>query len=364
MQVDVGAYIADLLYEHDSVNIPGLGGLVANYKSATIDQVQGKIHPPSKDLNFNDNLVVNDGLLVNFIKEKHQLSYGDALRIVEEYVREIKEAIGKREIVVFPNVGRLYMDYEKNLQFLPDNTNFNTDVYGLPTVQFYPVIRSEQSVEEEFSSVNTPVGNIEEKGGLSIQISKWFQKYLPYIVGISFVIVGLGFYFMLSGELPESPGDNLRKVSDGDYKINVSPSKDEDEDGEEDVLGLDEDIESLTEEDDGEDLVRIIPDEEAEEPVAAETEVEKEAKVIDTEEPSSIPGKKVCKIVVGSFGSKANVDKLVEKIYEAGFEPYTEKAGSLTRVGVQLAYDEESETRSALRTIRRKFDKNAKIVEK
>lgn len=360
MQIDVGAYIADLLYEHDSVNIPGLGGLVANYKSATIDQVQGKIHPPSKDLNFNDNLVVNDGLLVNFIKEQHQLSYGDALRIVEEYVKEIKEAIGKREIVVFPNVGRLYMDYEKNLQFLPDNTNFNTDVYGLPTVQFYPVIRSEQSVEEEFSSINAPTGNIEEKGGLSIQISKWFQKYLPYIIGISFVIVALGFYFMLSGELPATPGDNLRKVSDADYKINVSPSKDDEE---EEAIGLDEDLESLTEEEE-EDLVRIIPDEEPEDVPTTEAKAEKEKRVINTEEPSSIPGKKVCKIVVGSFGSRSNVDKLVEKIYEAGFEPYTEKVNDLTRVGVQLAYDEDSETQSALRTIRKKFDKNAKIVEK
>ena len=361
MHIDVGSYIGELLYEHDSVNIPGLGGLMTNYKSASIDQVQGKIHPPAKDLNFNDNLVVNDGLLVNYIKEKHQLSYGDALKAVEEYVKGIKEAIAKREIVVFPNVGRLYMDYEKNLQFLPDNTNFNTDVYGLPTIQFYPVLRTDTKPTDKSNSINTPKGNLEDKGNLSIQISKWFQQNLPYIGGLSIVLVGLGIYFTLTRELPSLPGDNLHKVSDSDYKINVSPSKDED--GEE--IDLDEDLlgEDL---DEAEDLVAVIPDEDSDNTVEAgmqEKGIEEE-ETIDTEEATLSPDKKVAKIIVGSFGSRSNVRKLVQRIAEEGFEPYTEKKGNLTRVGIQLVYDEESEIKSAMRVIRKKFDDNAKIVEK
>lgn len=355
MQIDVGAAIAELLYEHDSVNIPGLGGLVAKYKSAAIDQVQGKIHPPSKDLNFNNNLVVNDGLLVNLIKEKHQLSYGDALKAVEEYVKGIKEAIAKREIVVFPNVGRLYMDYEKNLQFLPDNTNFNTDVYGLPTVQFYPVLRADQAKEKVATTTTAPIEDVLDKDDLTIQISKWFQKYLPYIGGLAMVLISLGLYFALSSDPSASPNDNLKKVSDADHKINVSPSKVEDiEDEAEPDPSLDEE---------SSDVVTLIPEDEDETDEGQPEKTKDSTPEINTEEPTSLPGAKVCKIVVGSFGSKRNVEKLVEKIFEAGFEPYTEKAGSLTRVGVQMTYDDASEPKAALRTIRKKFDENAKIVQ-
>ena len=118
MEIDVGTYIGDLLYQNEKVNIPGLGGFTADYKTAELDHVQGKIAPPSKSLNFNSNLVVNDGLLINYIKEKHELSLGEAQKAVEDYVSRVKEAIGRREIVVFPEVGRLYKDYEQKLQFL------------------------------------------------------------------------------------------------------------------------------------------------------------------------------------------------------------------------------------------------------
>lgn len=354
MQIDVGAYIAELLYENDVVNIPGLGGLVAKYKSATIDQVQGKLHPPSKDLGFNSNLVVNDGLLVNYVKEKNQLSYGDALKAVEEYVKSVKETIAKREIVVFPNVGRLYMDYEKNLQFLPDNNNFNTDVYGLPTVQFYPVMRTDKA-EATKNPVTSAKTNIQSKTILSTQISKWFQEYLPYIGGVSIILIGLGVYFTFFNESPEMP-NNIQKVPG--KKINVSPTLTEDED----ELALDD----LADDETDEAAIAVVPNDETDEveeiPDEAAEEDEPFGDEIDTEEATPAPGQKVAKIVVGSFGSESNVKKLIKKIYEMGYEPYTEKAGSLTRVGVQMAYDEESEARKALNEIRKKFDKNAKLV--
>ncbi|MCB0579438.1 MAG: hypothetical protein KDD10_09040, partial [Phaeodactylibacter sp.] len=99
MQIDIGSHIAALLYEHNSVNIPGLGGFVSSYKTATADQVQGELHPPSKGLNFNSNLVADDGLLAQHLQEKLGISLTDANELVENYVKEVKEAIGRREIV-------------------------------------------------------------------------------------------------------------------------------------------------------------------------------------------------------------------------------------------------------------------------
>ena len=75
MQIDIGAYIADLLFQNSAVNIPGLGGFTTRYKTASIDHVQGKIAPPAKEIGFNKNLVLDDGILVNYIKDRHQLTF-------------------------------------------------------------------------------------------------------------------------------------------------------------------------------------------------------------------------------------------------------------------------------------------------
>ena len=56
--------------------------------------------------------------------------------------------------------------------------------------------------------------------------------------------------------------------------------------------------------------------------------------------------------------------KLVQKIYEEGFEPYTDKRGKLTRVGIQMPYEDEDEIDEALKTIRKKFESKAKLLKK
>ena len=61
--MDIGQCIAELLYEQESVSLPGLGSFTSRYKPAAIDHVQGKLSPPTKEIEFNANLVLDDGLL-------------------------------------------------------------------------------------------------------------------------------------------------------------------------------------------------------------------------------------------------------------------------------------------------------------
>lgn len=338
MQVDVSAHIAELLYENESVAVPGLGGFVTNYKPAAIDQVQGKIHPPSKDLIFNKNLVGNDGLLVNYIKRKHDLPFSDAQTTVENYVAEIKEAIDRREIVLFPGIGRLYKDYENNLQFLPDNTNFNTESFGLPTVQFYPVVRS---AGKEAGAVSTDTkdrkSSFSTGGILSGRISRWFQKYLAFIAAVSVIIVGMGLYLLFSDKKP----DDGEMANLPTSRVNVSPSRVTAEDSipEDDDLAIE-----------GEDQW--------------ETEPEYPQDQLDTEGPTAPPSQKNCIIAIGTFADPDNVEKLVKRIYEEGFEPYIRETEKNTVVGVQMAYDDDAELDAALRTVQEKFDKRARVIKR
>ena len=333
MQIDVGTHIADLLYEHKSVNIPGLGGFVSNYKAATADQVQGEVFPPSKSLNFNSNLVADDGLLAQHLHEKLGVSLAEASQLVENFVQEKKEAVGRREIVVFPGVGRLYKDYEQNLQFLADTTNFNLDSYGLPTVRFYPIARS----AEPGSSVRPSNGQPKAAVGSAPPPSRtrFLNNGLAVAVSIAAILAIIIAYFLFFYK-PAGGNENAQRMPTS--RVNVSPSQAQGplaapsgpaEDGSED-----------TEEDSG-------PNEE-----------------FDTEGATPAPGQKYFVIGIGVFGNEKNVQRLIQRIYEAGYEPFTEPKDNLTRVGIQRAYSDESEVQAVLRDVRKRFSKDAKVLRK
>lgn len=321
MQIDVGACIAELLYEQQAVTIPGLGAFVTTYKPASIDQVEGKIAPPSKQVSFNRNLLIDDGLLVKQLREKFQISYSEAMREVEAFAENIKAAIERREIVTFLGLGRLYKDFEQNYQFLPDGINFNADAYGLPTMDYFPVART--AAEKNY------IPPTKNRGvPAAVRQPNWVQKNLLLVTTVAVLLTAGGVYLLLyfpkKNTLEQANGDTIPTA-----RYNVSPT---------------------------------YNGETAEETAARD--LGQDADEFDSERPTLSPGQKYCIINIGKFGKPENVDRLVKQIYEEGFEPYTEKSGTLTRVGVQMKYDKDAEVEAALRTIRKKIEPKASVLKK
>lgn len=335
MGIDAGAYIADLLYEHDSVAIPGLGGFVARYKPAFADQVQGELHPPAKGLQFNTNLVMDDGLLAEYIRDKHHISLAEAKKEVERYVQGVLEAINRREIVVLPKVGRLYKDYEQNLQFLSDGANFNTDSYGLPVIHFYPLARPERPAAVKAEGAPAPPAP-QPKAGLQALLSRIFGNGLAVIIGFGGIVALLSVYFLFFYERPAA-----ETQAPPSSRINISPSMELPAD----TAGEDDDL--------------LIGDSYiGEEPAASPEEP-------DTEAPTIAPGQRYVLISLGVFGNEDNAQRLVQRVYDAGYEPYTEKMGNRTRVGIQKAYSSDAEIRAILDDIREKgLAKDAKVLKR
>ena len=71
----ISTHIFDLLREYDCVIIPDFGAFVTRNVSAKISSDGSKIFPPKKEVSFDKNLVKNDGLLINNISSKEQVSY-------------------------------------------------------------------------------------------------------------------------------------------------------------------------------------------------------------------------------------------------------------------------------------------------
>lgn len=334
MQIDIGASIAALLYEHKSVSIPGLGSFLSNYKPATIDQVEGKIHPPAKEVTFNKNLLLDDGLLVQHIRRKYNVTYPTAMNAIEEFVKQANETIARRDIFTIKGVGRLYKDFEENFQFLPDDdVNFNTESYGLPTVQFYPVAHAQRTTgaatQQPKAKTAAPAASTEKRRG---SFGVWLRRNVVGVSSVLVVAIAVVVYFQFFHNA--APVDGTETAMD-DTRYNVSPSRMTSDTGVEESLPSAEKESAVPDDDDSE-----------------------------TDGATLRPEQQYVTIAVGMFGDPDNVERLVKRIYEAGYEPYTEPNGKLTRVGIQMTYDTEQDIQNALKDIRVKFNKDAQILKR
>lgn len=316
MQVNVAQLIADLLYEYDAVSIPKFGGLTTTYRSAAIDQVEGKLQPPTKELSFNENIVVNDGLLLGQLQTRSGLSQEEAEQQLEQFVSELKDRIDRGEEVNFPNLGKFYIGSNQAINFVPDTTNFNTDAYGLPEVKFYPVTKG--GIKPAFEKVATPP---RPKPTPAPDSSSNLLMWLMIVLGI---LALLTVYMSRQYLFPASDGVG-NENDQAAIRINEKPSNRVDDTvGEEDLIIEDGDPRN-----------------------------EEEVRIRD--------GQREAIIVVGLYGQSKNARNAVERIYKMGYEAITDDKDGMFQVAARFGYSGEAELQRVHARLKRNFDKDAWI---
>jgi cell division septation protein DedD len=145
--MNVEKHISILLFRNDCVIIPGFGGFVTNYSPAQIHPTQHTFSPPCKSIVFNKSLKNNDGLLANHMAQEEQISYTEALQKISEFASACLSTMGIGKKLRIQDIGTLYHDIEKNIQFEPDTTtNYLIESFGLTTFQS-PAIKRETFVK-------------------------------------------------------------------------------------------------------------------------------------------------------------------------------------------------------------------------
>lgn len=319
MQIAVGELISTLLYENDTVGVPGLGAFTKKTLAASVDQIQDKASPETSLIEFNPNLAMDDGLLIAYIKDRFELSYVEAKRTVSEYVEQVNQALDRKEIVIFPQVGRLYNDFEKKLQFIPNKTNFNLASFGLPAVEISPVKKNASTA---------PTAVVQSAPSRFLWLQRNWPLLLILLILLSVLVAFMVYYPKYLNKQPLDPTADLPTD-----RLNVKPS------------------------------VQEAPDTVvAEIPPASTDDYDDEPEI---EEAAVIaPNTKICVIALGIFKEKANVDQLSKKLINAGYEPYIEKLSSSTRVGIQFPYTAQQEINNALSDVRSKFVQDAFVLKK
>jgi len=347
MNIDITPYIKELLFENNNLVVPGFGALTLKYSPSTIDHVQGLLNPPTKSINFDGNLVVNDGKLVDIIQKKHQVSTEEANRQIAKFVSIMKDQLDRREMVNIAGVGRLYKDFENKIQFIPDSTNFNKEAFGLPTVNFYPILKDKVTADSIVPSGSATAGHKYTKKKSFIE---WFKEYSEEH---SWLPVALVTALILSIAIPTMNYMGLfNKQSLADKKVNESPV--EVAISQETALAVDA-SEATT---DNEDAVDFEADE-----TLAITDDE----IVDTESSTLSPNQRIAVISVGIFGNKSNAQKRIEQVYDYGYDAlpkkYMKKGKELTQIGIQFAFETEEEFKETLKHIRKRFE-GAKVITK
>jgi len=123
-------FIQELLYQYECVTVPHFGAFLTRSFGAQVAP-DGFFYPPRKEVNFNQLLTANDGVLAHYVARKENITYENALRNIEKEVSNWKKKL-QTQTLRFPGVGEIRLNQERKIQFSPwGKVNFDLNSFGL-----------------------------------------------------------------------------------------------------------------------------------------------------------------------------------------------------------------------------------------
>lgn len=139
-------HISALLYRYQCVTVPGFGAFITETVSARYNETSNTFAPPKKTILFNSLLQQNDGLLANHIALEEQISFNEAVVLIQDQISLWKEELGNKKVVYLKNIGELSLNSEQKIQFEPvGSTNYLTSSFGLTAVMATALMREQQA---------------------------------------------------------------------------------------------------------------------------------------------------------------------------------------------------------------------------
>ncbi len=330
------AFIADLLYAHDCVVVPGFGGLVANYRTSRLNGNTHVILPPSKHVGFNKNLKANDGLLANHIAFIMGIGYAAALDKLDAVVASYKDTLNNDGRLVWEKIGVFFKDKSGQLQFIPDETeNFLLSSYGLSSVQL-------KYVKEEKAMSETPIIPLETNRAGKRKIWKVaVAAALPLLLGCGLLIrnqMNSSADFSLASF---NPFQSVKVIANYTQReetsaISIAPFEEEEKIPSRDDIKIEEPT-AL----DGNNAGSQME-------VAATKPLHKNEAIV-TENANAMIGKHA--VIGGAFKIKSNANRFLKRLKADGFQAqFAGVKNGMTLVAYGV-YDTESEANNALQNI-------------
>ena len=124
--------IKKLLHRYDCVIIPNFGAFLAKNKPSQYHENTQVFYPPHRSLNFNAQLKTDDGLLVKSISKTDGISFDEAKKQVNLFVKDLNIFLQKEKKVTLSQLGTFEYTDNNIVEFHPNrNNSLRTDTFGL-----------------------------------------------------------------------------------------------------------------------------------------------------------------------------------------------------------------------------------------
>lgn len=138
--IELERHIEILLLSNDCVIVPGFGGFMAHHVDARYDEQENLFLPPQRTIGFNPQLTLNDSLLAQSYIEAYDISYPEALRRIEDEVRELRQHIECNGSYELYDLGIIRLNEYGKYEFEPCEAGILTpELYGLSSFIMKPI---------------------------------------------------------------------------------------------------------------------------------------------------------------------------------------------------------------------------------
>ena len=375
MPTTINDTIRHLLMEEEQVCLPGIGTLRLLLQPALISPLEGKAAPPSEQVSFNANLVLDDGRILRALEEREGMDHNDAMLALGEFLRNMQENLDAGRSFTVDGLGRFFKHSDGHITFTSGGDNYSKTSFGLPAIELRPIVRTEKqrraAADPMLANPGTAPAAAPAKSRLSwarrsasatddtgkasgLLYNSELRKLLWYVAAGIGIILAL-FIILKLGQLL------LSRVADPDPIARTENQRNELPPGRVNVAPGPKPV----------DADNVAPDDP---PRLSDPEVENQPYVQPADPPvrdrddntvinvppnadATVPANidKTAYIATGMYGSQRNVEKNIDRIRAAGFETFARPEGRLTRIGARLDYTAQSELDAAVERLQRLY---------
>lgn len=365
----IGQLLGQLVLIHPRTGIKGLGTFQASYQSATIDYVQGQIHPPGRSLEFLGGTIhPADDCTMHYAA----LAGVDDIKATEDissWTRDTLERLYHKQLVILPGVGRLFSDANGQVQFVAERVRMEEVGFGLPVLNYYPILREKQAYVHKVQQEKT-LQQDAEKYVAPVELearnnSMWLQRWLPLgLAACMALVIGVAIYQNQQKLQGQGTAD---RVPVNQPRINQAPSAIFPQE----ALGLPATpvppppaipAPAEPEEKDGDEATAPVTKntpapKKADKAIQQDKDAESDEEIVAAGVPST--PKQEAIVIIGAFSKKQGMQVYEKKIYSLGYQPYHDRKNGLYRVGAKVPYTHNSELPGKLQWFRNKVDAEA-----
>lgn len=150
---NLARHIENLLHDNDCVILPGFGGFITHSVPAFYISQEKTYYPPSRSINFNAALTMNDGVLAQSYMRTYNVDFSQATYLIDIAIEKIREELDEVGYVTFPHIGVIKQDIHQTIQFIAEPAglsspaHFGLSSFPISTLSHLEALSSQDSQE-------------------------------------------------------------------------------------------------------------------------------------------------------------------------------------------------------------------------